>query len=142
MGKKKLLLLGATGMAGHIAYFYLNSTGKYEITNLVFHDKLTEDSIILDISDKLATENLIRKIQPDIILNCIGILIKGSQLRPDNAIYINAYFPYLLERIATEINAKLIHISTDCVFSGKKGNYADVLITECTAGTLIGKLIK
>lgn len=125
MGKKKLLLLGATGMAGHVAYYYLNATGKYEITNVVFRNKLTVDSLVLDITDKPATEKLIRDVQPDIILNCVGVLIKSSQLHPDNAIYINAYFPHLLERLAAEVNAKLIHISTDCVFSGKKGNYAE-----------------
>lgn len=130
MGKKKLLLLGATGMAGHIAYCYLNDTGKYEITNVVFRNKLTEDSILLDITDKLATEQLIQNIRPDIILNCIGVLIKGSQAHPDNAIYINAYFPHLLERLAAEVNAKLIHVSTDCVFSGEKGNYTETDVRD------------
>jgi dTDP-4-dehydrorhamnose reductase len=125
MGKKKLLLFGATGMAGHMAYYYLQETNKYEIVNVVFRNKLTDDSIVLDITDKSATEKLIRELKPDIILNCIGILIKGSLLHTDNAIYINAYFPHLLERLAAEINAKLIHISTDCVFSGKKGNYSE-----------------
>lgn len=125
MKRKKLLLLGATGMAGHMAYYFLNNTGKYEITNVVFRNKLTEDSFMLDITDRLATEQLISSIKPDIILNCIGVLIKGSQLHPDNAIYINAYFPHLLERLAAEVDAKLIHISTDCVFSGKKGNYTE-----------------
>jgi len=130
MEKKKLLLLGATGMAGHIAYYYLNATGNYKITNVVFKNKLTEDSIILDITNKSATEKFIRDIKPDIILNCVGILIKGSQLYPDNAIYINAYFPHLLERLAAEVNAKLIHISTDCVFSGIKGSYSETDIRD------------
>lgn len=125
MVKKKILLLGATGMAGHVAYYYLKETGKYDITDVVFRNKLTTKSIVLDVSDKLATENLIRSVNPDIIVNCIGILIKGSQQHPDNAIYINAYLPHLLERLANEIDAKLIHISTDCVFSGAKGNYAE-----------------
>jgi dTDP-4-dehydrorhamnose reductase len=125
MKKKKILLLGATGMAGHMVYNYLSDTNKYDITNVVYRTKLNKESLILDITDKLATEKLIREIQPDIILNCIGVLIKGSQLYPDNAIYINAYFPHLLERLAAEIKAKLIHISTDCVFSGKKGNYTE-----------------
>lgn len=137
MKKKKMLLLGATGMAGHVAYYYLNATGKYDITNVVFKNKLTDDSIVLDITDKLATEKLIREIKPDIILNCIGVLIKGSQLYPDNAIYINAYFPHLVERLAAEVNAKLIHISTDCVFSGKKGNYSET--DERDADDIYGK---
>lgn len=130
MNKKKLLLLGATGMAGHMAYYYLKSTQRYEITNVVFRNKLTDDSLIIDITDKLATEKLIRTIKPDIILNCVGVLIKGSQLHPDNAICINAYFPHLLERLATENNSRLIHISTDCVFSGKKGSYSETDIRD------------
>lgn len=125
MAKKKILLLGATGMAGHLSYFYLKETDRYEIVDVVFRNKLTPESIVLNVSDKIATENLIRSVNPDIIVNCIGILIKGSQQYPDNAIYINAYFPHLLERLANEINAKLIHISTDCVFSGKNGNYSE-----------------
>lgn len=128
--KKKLLLLGATGMAGHVAYYYLKSTGKYEIINVAFRNKLTEDSILLDITDKIATKQLVIKMRPDIILNCIGVLIKGSQMHPDDAIYINAYFPHLLERLAAEVNAKLIHISTDCVFSGQKGNYAETDVRD------------
>ena len=63
--------------------------------------------------------------RPDIILNCIGVLIKGSKEHPDNAILINAWFPHLLKKLSDEVGAKLIHISTDCVFSGKKGNYTE-----------------
>lgn len=123
--KKKILLFGATGMAGHIAYFYLKSTGKYEITNVVFRNKLTEDSIIVDVANQDEVASLVKEIKPDIILNCIGVLIKGSSKRPDNAILINAYFPHLLKRLTDQVGGKLIHISTDCVFSGEKGSYAE-----------------
>lgn len=128
--KKRILLLGATGMAGHVAYYYLKATEKYDITNVVFRRKLTDDSIILDITDEIAVEKLIKKTNPDIILNCVGVLIKGSQLHSDNAIYINAYFPHLLERLSAENGAKLIHISTDCVFSGLKGDYLETDIRD------------
>jgi dTDP-4-dehydrorhamnose reductase len=53
-------------------------------------------------------------------VNCIGILIKGATEDPENAIYINSYMPHMLMKLADEINCKLIHISTDCVFSGDK----------------------
>lgn len=125
MSKRKLLLFGATGMAGHIAYYYLQSTGKYDIVNVVFRNKLTEDSIIADITDKEAVTDIIHNIRPDYILNCVGVLIRGSKDHPDNAILINAYFPHLLKRLSDEVGAKLIHISTDCVFSGRKGNYSE-----------------
>jgi dTDP-4-dehydrorhamnose reductase len=57
-------------------------------------------------------------------VNCIGILIHGSS-NVENAIYLNAYLPHQLKKISKNIGAKLIHISTDCVFSGDKGGYIE-----------------
>mgnify|MGYP002560691695 CR=1 FL=1 len=122
---KKILLFGATGMAGHMAYYYLKGTGRYDIVNVVYRKKLTDDSIVVDVTDDSAVKWLINEVRPDIILNCIGVLIKGSKEHPDNAILINARFPHLLKKISDEVGAKLIHISTDCVFSGKKGHYTE-----------------
>lgn len=122
---KKVLLFGATGMAGHIAYYYLRNTGRYDITNVVFRTPLTNDSIIVDVTDRNAVMEVVRRVRPELILNCVGVLIKGSKEHPDNAILINAYFPHLLKKLADEVGAKLIHISTDCVFSGKHGNYTE-----------------
>ena len=126
MNKKKILLFGATGMAGHMAYFYLSSLGRYEIVDVVFRTPLTDNSIIINVTDKNSVAKLVRKQCPDIILNCVGVLIKGSKEHPDNAIYINAYFPHQLKALADEVGAKLVHISTDCVFSGHKGNYTEM----------------
>lgn len=123
--KKKILLFGATGMAGHIAYYYLSSTRRYEIQDVVFRTPLTENSIIVNVTDKETVAAVVRQATPDIILNCVGVLIRGAQEHPDNAIYINAYFPHQLKALADEIGARLIHISTDCVFSGKKGMYTE-----------------
>lgn len=125
MNKKKILLFGATGMAGHIAYYYLSSLNRYEVIDIVYRTPLTEHSIIVNVTDKNDVAKLVREQKPDIILNCVGVLIKGSKEHPDNAIYINAYFPHHLKTLADEVGAKLIHISTDCVFSGKKGNYTE-----------------
>lgn len=125
MIKKKVLLLGATGMAGHMTYYYLKNTGKYDISNIVYRTKLTADSIIVDVTDKSAVSQVICDIHPEVIINCVGVLIKGSKEKPSNAIFINAYFPHLLEVLSDKVGAKLIHISTDCVFSGKKGKYVE-----------------
>lgn len=125
MGKKKVLVLGATGMAGHVVYSYLQETGKYFMQNAVFRNKLSDDSIILDVRDSKAVEGVLEACQPGVIINCIGVLVRGSKACPDNAILLNAYFPHLLERLAAKIDARLIHISTDCVFSGKRGAYTE-----------------
>lgn len=122
---RKVLLFGATGMAGHVAYYYLLSKGRYEITDVVFRTPLTGNSIVVDVTNRDAVAEVVRRVRPEIILNCVGVLIKGSKEHPDNAILINAYFPHLLKKLADEVDAKLIHISTDCVFSGKRGNYTE-----------------
>ena len=112
-------------MAGHMAYFYLKATGKYKISNVVFRNKLTQDSIVVDVTNLAEVEKVVFQQKPDIILNCIGVLIKGAKEHPDNAILLNAYFPNYMKKMADKVNGKLIHISTDCVFSGKKGFYSE-----------------
>jgi dTDP-4-dehydrorhamnose reductase len=123
MSNKKLHILGAGGMAGHVMYYFLKSTQKYDISNSVHNKKISEDSIVIDITNKEEVKYLISKLRPDIVINCTGILIKGSNDHPDNAILINAYLPHLLQKLGHEFDSKIIHLSTDCVFSGKKGSY-------------------
>ena len=122
---KKVLLFGATGMAGHVVYYYLKGTGRYEITNVVYRTPLTDDSIVIDVTDRDAVADVVKKTKPEIIINCVGVLVKASKEHPDNAILLNAYFPHYLEKLADRVNAQLVHISTDCVFSGKKGHYSE-----------------
>lgn len=119
------MILGATGMAGHVIYNYMVKTKKYEIINVAFKNALNDSTIICDVTEKGLLIDIVRKNEPDIIINCIGILLKGSKETPDNAIYINAYLPHLLSRLASIYGGKIIHLSTDCVFTGKRGNYTE-----------------
>jgi dTDP-4-dehydrorhamnose reductase len=122
---QKILILGSTGMLGHQVFFNLESCEEFEVFDLSFRNKLREETIICDITDFNKLEGIIKEIAPDVLINCIGILIKGSSENPKNSILINAYFPHWLMSIADEIDSKVIHISTDCVFSGKKGGYLE-----------------
>jgi len=123
--KKKVLILGATGMLGHQVYYHFKEEGNFEVINVSFRNKLTPETIILDLNNKTALEKLLKEQNPDFIVNCVGVLIKGANYNPANAIYLNAYLPHLLTGICDEIKAKLIQISTDCVFSGEKGGYTE-----------------
>lgn len=125
MEKKTILLFGATGMAGHMAYYYLTKIGRYDIVPAVYRTKLTEESLVVDVRDRVAVEAAVRQTRPDIILNCVGALVQESHEHPANAVLLNAWFPHLLKTLADEVGGKLVHISTDCVFSGKKGNYTE-----------------
>ena len=118
--KIKVLILGSTGLIGHQVYNYLQDNSDYELFNISYRKKLQEDTILLDIRDEKEFLEAIENIEPNIIVNCIGILINGANKDPENAIFINSYMPHRLKILANKIDAKLIHISTDCVFSGDK----------------------
>ena len=118
--KIKVLILGSTGLIGHQVFNYLNKINKYELFNISYRTKLNDQTIICDARNNDKFIGIIKSISPNVIINCIGILIKGANLNPENAIYLNAYMPHILMKLSDEINSKLIHISTDCVFSGEK----------------------
>lgn len=125
MIKPKVLVIGATGMLGHVVYKYLKQQDKFEMFNSVYRTKLTEDSILCDLREEQQLISLFDKVKPDIVINCVGALVQESKKRPSNAIYLNALLPHKLKDFCDQHQAKLIHISTDCVFSGKVGNYAE-----------------
>ena len=122
--KKKILVLGSTGMLGHQVVNYFLEVDEYEVIDISFRQKLREETIILDVTNQKLLQETINKLKPDHIVNCIGILINGSE-NIENAICINSYLPHFLGKICNEIDAKLVHISTDCVFSGIKGQYVE-----------------
>lgn len=125
--KDKVLILGSAGLIGHQVYNYLQDCGNYEMYNISNRNKIQDDTILLDARNEQNFIEKIINIRPQYIINCIGILIRSSDYNPEDAIFLNSYLPHRLFRLAEKINAKLIHISTDCVFSGdKKGPYVEV----------------
>lgn len=125
MIKKRILVIGGTGMLGHMVYLFLKELNQFEVFNSVYRNKLTEDSYTCNVKDQNSIFELLNDIQPSIVINCVGALVKESAETPSSAIYLNALLPHLLKDLCNQRNAKLIHISTDCVFSGKKGNYSE-----------------
>lgn len=122
---KKIIILGSAGMLGHMVYHYLKSLNKYNIVDASFPVKLNEDSKLLDVTNKTELEDFIISEKPNILINCIGILLKGSKDDPSNAIQLNSLLPHQVSKVLRKIGGKLIHVSTDCVFSGDKGAYVE-----------------
>ncbi len=123
----RILIIGSNGMAGQTIKKYLEPN--YEVF-ATFRNKnnkaLKENEFDLDVFD---TENLnliLEKVKPNFVINCVGILNSVAEQNPDVAIFVNGYFPHYLDRLSEKYNFKLIHISTDCVFSGKKGDYTEI----------------
>jgi dTDP-4-dehydrorhamnose reductase len=118
--KDKVLVLGSAGLIGHQVYNYLKDSDDYELHNISYQNKIQDDTVLLDARNEQIFIDKITSISPQYIVNCIGILINGSNADPENSIFLNSYMPHRLTRLADKINSKLIHISTDCVFSGDK----------------------
>jgi dTDP-4-dehydrorhamnose reductase len=134
--KHNLLILGATGMAGHKFLDYFSNFPEYSVRGTVRNaDDLPEgfkkkignflDGRI-DANDLKGVEKYLEKTMPDVVINCVG-LIKQLPIasQPLPSIAINSLFPHQLAHICKRIGSRMIHISTDCVFSGKKGNYSE-----------------
>lgn len=120
---KKIVVLGANGMAGHIITTGLQRDTGYEVISVARSKSVINPSVLMDVSDFTSLKNLIKNTQADVIVNCIGLLNKNAEDNPDQAILINSYLPHFLESETKGTNTKIIHISTDCVFSGEEGNY-------------------
>lgn len=126
----KILVLGSGGMAGHVICQYFASLDKYEMYNSALHPGIFSDSYILDAGKPEKVEALLDKIKPDIVINCIGLLTQESSDNIEDAIIINSYLPNFLSRAGHKLNFKLIHISTDCVFSGDDGAYDENAVRD------------
>ena len=127
---KKVMIFGASGMAGHMISNYLaEEKSKYEVINIghrsLMEDKKGEVRYYIDISDIERTEAVISNLRPDVIINCIGILNKTANLDIKNTVYVNTFFPKFLERLGKKYDIKIINLSTDCVFDGKIGMYKE-----------------
>lgn len=123
---KSVLVIGASGMLGHVVTLYLREQG-YLVDTMVNSGRFDQDSIQMDLMNKSAFEEFLNtnKSKYRYILNAAGILVQKSDERKDMAAYINAYLPHQLEYFFKDTDTKIIHYSTDCVFSGKNGPYVE-----------------
>ncbi len=121
-------------MLGHKLYqvlaplFDVTGTIRGDYSNITRYGFYQESNILTDVDAQNTSriETTIERISPDVVINCIGIIKsgKGAQDRLVN-IWINSLFPHQLYEICKIKGIRLIHISTDCVFSGTKGNYRE-----------------
>ncbi|MET1179237.1 SDR family oxidoreductase [Peribacillus simplex] len=127
----KLLILGGQGMAGHMLKAYFIQKPQYQVfyTSRDLNDK---KSLYLDVTDLTKLEEIIDSIKPDITINCIGILNEHASNNTKLAFQVNSVFPHQLVKLTERYGGKLIHISTDCVFSGTKGDYTEADIPDST----------
>jgi len=131
-GSRRVLLLGASGMLGNYLakalpeHFATYSPTPRNRNTFTLPDNISELSTRLDLSNSKSLDALLEECAPDVIINCITVtpnLIAKSD--PIENIKINSLFPHLLARSVRANGCKLIQFSTDGVFSGNRGNYAE-----------------
>jgi len=131
---RRVLVLGGSGALGHKVYQVLAPTFDTYATVRRFDEKLRETGLFdprrviegVDAFEFGSVRKAIDQLKPDVIVNCVGIIKQLEEARnAKTAIYINSLFPHLVAEHAWAAGAKLVHISTDCVFSGRRGDYVE-----------------
>jgi dTDP-4-dehydrorhamnose reductase len=120
----KILVLGGTGMAGHIISIYFKEAG-HDVTAFCRRKVDYCKNINGDITNFESLKTIINEGQYDAIINSIGILNQDAEENKSNAVLLNSYLPHFLSDATKEVKTRVIHMSTDCVFSGKTGGYSE-----------------
>jgi len=124
LSRQKVVVLGSLGMAGHIMAEVLDKTGDYEVFGIARQSGNYVDKV-LDVTDAEALERYLEEVHPSYVINCVGALVSQSKNDVSTAILLNSFLPHFLSKLGDALNYKLIHFSTDCVFSGKEGQYTE-----------------
>lgn len=120
----KFFVLGCNGMAGHTISLYLKEQG-HEVLGFDRSRSMYVDSVIGDANNTEFLSKLISENKFDTIINCIGILNQYAEKNKALATFLNSYLPHFLAEITSGTDTQIIQMSTDCVFSGKRGKYTE-----------------
>jgi len=132
--RKRVLIMGCTGALGHTLMKQLFVRGDLDVYGTARASEGLKKWFAPQIVGKIRSSvdayrmdtviSAVKEIRPDVVINCIGI-IKQILTANDSipALTINALLPHHIAKICNNVGARMIHLSTDCVFSGKGGNY-------------------
>jgi dTDP-4-dehydrorhamnose reductase len=143
----KVLVIGATGMLGYSLFSNLSDYVELDVYGTVrsikgkesfFTESLDKLITHVDVSNISTLDAAISNVKPTVVINCIGLIKQhGISKQHVDAISINSLLPHQIAAICDRFEAKLIHFSTDCVFTGNKGDYSESDIPD--AQDLYGK---
>ena len=142
MVSRKVLVLGASGMLGNAVFRSLYGRPEYDVLATVrnaaslryFSEEQRKNFLTdIDVLDSDSLVALLNRAKPDVVINCIGVIKQLSDAKdPLVALPLNSLFPHKLARLAALCGARVIHVSTDCVFSGALGNYTEAHSADAT----------
>lgn len=130
----RVLVLGGGGMLGHKAYQVLGERFETYVTFRqsprayehwgIFDPSRAVGQVSAGDFDTVA--RAFAAVRPDAVVNCVGVVKQDAAAKdPLTSIAVNSLFPHRLAALCGAAGARLVHLSTDCVFSGRAGNYAE-----------------
>lgn len=133
--QNRILVLGVNGMLGGSLFRQFTKNKKLETVGTIRQKNISDwykyhefNNIICSVNadDDCAIAELIKEVKPNWVFNCIGIIKQFAQDRSQvSSIYTNSLLPHKVAEICDDVGARLVHFSTDCVFSGSKGGYSE-----------------
>jgi dTDP-4-dehydrorhamnose reductase len=131
----KVLVLGVTGMLGNAMFRVMAKhprldvygSARGESARHFFSGDLSRRLVVgVDVENHDSLVGVFAQVRPDVVVNCIGLVKQLSDANnPLQAVPINTLLPHRLAALCQAARSRLVHISTDCVFSGVKGNYLE-----------------
>ena len=120
----KFFICGCNGMAGHTISLYLQEQG-HEVYGFDLQESKLIKSFAGNAFDTEIIARVIKEGNYDTVINCIGVLNQFAENNHALAAFLNSYFPHFLAKTTEGTDTQVIHMTTDCVFSGKKGSYTE-----------------
>ena len=131
----KVLVFGASGMIGSAMFRVLSAKKGWQVWGTLrsadrkrFFSGKQQDKLVsgVDVEKHDALVRIFARVKPDVVVNCIGLTKHYKEAEdPQMALPLNALLPHRMADLCAVAGARLIHVSTDCVFAGTKGNYAE-----------------
>lgn len=120
----RILVLGCNGMAGHTIALYLKEQG-HDVTGFARKESSLVSTVVGDAKNTVLMQKIIKDGKYDSVINAIGVLNRFAEENHENAVFLNTYLPQYLAKITEDTDTQIIHMSTDCVFSGSRGGYTE-----------------
>ena len=120
----KFLVLGSSGMAGHVIALYLKERG-HKVVGFSRRPLTFLNSICGDATDLKLLTTTIRNGSFDVVINAIGVLNNDAEADKARAVFLNSYLPHCLTEITKNSNTRIFQMSTDCIFKGNTGPYTE-----------------
>lgn len=125
----KFLVLGCNGMAGHVISIYLHEKG-HDVIGFGRTKSFFVPTILGDATDFELLRGVIAAGKFDVVINAIGLLNQFAESNHAAATLLNGYLPHFLADITADTETQIIHMSTDCVFSGNTGQYTETSLPD------------